>query len=172
MEEQLKQKALQKKKMKGESSRMSAQEKTVMSWKKIMETGGENSAAVYFAKALKKDGKDHAMDVLEKMKKLEASGDKDIYFKESEFNTLGYVFLYNKKVDEAITVFKTNVNMYPDAWNVYDSMGEGLLVARKIDKARKYYEKSIAINPENENGKKMLAKIDELDKEDVAKKGI
>ncbi len=33
-------------------------------------------------------------------------------------------------------------------------------------------EKSIAINPENENGKKMLAKMEELEKKDVAKKGI
>lgn len=33
-------------------------------------------------------------------------------------------------------------------------------------------EKSIAINPENENGKNMLAKMEELEKKDVAKKGI
>ncbi|MCK4549092.1 MAG: hypothetical protein KAU49_02945, partial [Candidatus Krumholzibacteria bacterium] len=167
-EQQLK----KKQKMKGEYSKMSAEEKIEMSWKKIVETGGENSAAVHFAKALKKDGEDHAMDVLGKMKTLEASGDEKIYFKESEFNTLGYVFLFNKHVDESILVFKTNVKMYPESWNTYDSMGEALLVAGKLEKSRKYYEKSIAMNPENENGKKMLAKIDKLEEEDVARKGI
>ena len=104
--------------MKGESSKMSAEEKTEMTWKKIVENNSESSAAVYFAKALKKDGKDHAMDVLEKLKTLEASGDKDIYFKESEFNTLGYVFLFNEHVDESIFVFKrqtTNVIEYYSA---------------------------------------------------------
>jgi beta-lactamase regulating signal transducer with metallopeptidase domain len=175
-EEQLKKEEQKKyeyeKQMKGEASKMSAKEKTEMSWKKIVETGGENSAAVYFAKALKKEGTDHAMEVMKKLKKLEASGESDIYFKEGEFNTLGYVFLFNKKVDEALTVFKVNVKMYPDSWNVYDSLGEGLLVVGKYDKSRKYYEKSIAMNPENENGKKMLAKIEELEKKDVAKQGI
>ena len=171
-EQQLKQTEKKKKKMNGEASKMSAHEKTEMTWKKIVESNSETSAAVYFAKALKKDGKDHANDVLKKLKTLEASGDKDIYFKESEFNTLGYVFLFNEHVDESIFVFKTTVKMYPESWNTYDSMGEALLVAGKYDKSRKYYEKSIAMNPENENGKEMLAKLDKLEQEDVAKKGI
>jgi beta-lactamase regulating signal transducer with metallopeptidase domain len=160
-----------KKKMKAEYSKMSAQEKTEMTWKKIVENGGENSAAVHFAKALKSEGTDHAMNVMKKLKQLEESGESGIYFKESEFNTLGYVLLYNKKVDEAILVFKNNVKMYPESWNTYDSLGEGFLVAGKYDKARKYYDKSIAMNPENENGKKMLAKIGELEDREVVKKG-
>jgi beta-lactamase regulating signal transducer with metallopeptidase domain len=178
-EEQLKkeqyEKELEKKKLekkKGEKSSMTPEQKVEMSWSKIVEKGGENSAAVQFGKALKTGGTDQAMNVLKKLKQLEESGETDVYFKEGEFNTLGYVFLYNKKVDEAITVFKVNVKMYPDSWNVYDSLGEGLLAAGKFDKSRKYYEKSIAMNPENENGRKMLAKIDELEKEEVAKKGI
>ena len=178
-EEQLKkeqyEKELEKKKLekkKGEKSSMTPEQKIEMSWSKIVEKGGENSAAVQFGKALKTGGTDQAMNVLKKLKQLEETGKTDVYFKEGEFNTLGYVFLYNKKVDEAITVFKVNVKMYPDSWNVYDSLGEGLLAAGKFDKSRKYYEKSIAMNPENENGKKMLAKIDELEKEEVAKKGI
>ena len=171
-EEQMKEEQLKKKKKKGEASKMSAQEKTQMTWKKIVESNSETSAAVYFAQALKKEGKDYANDVLKKLKTLEASGDKDIYFKESEFNTLGYVFLFNEHVDESIFVFKTTINMYPESWNTYDSMGEALLVAGKYDKSRKYYNKSIAMNPENKNGKEMLAKIDKLEQEDVAKKGI
>ena len=171
-EEQKKIEYKKKMKKKDESSKMSAQEKTEMSWKKIVENNSETSAAVYFANALKKEGKDYANDVLEKMKTLEASGDKDIYFKETEFNTLGYVFLFNKHVDESIFVFKTTIKMYPESWNTYDSMGEALLVAGKYDKSRKYYDKSIAMNPENKNGKEMLAKLDKLEQEEVAKKGI
>jgi tetratricopeptide (TPR) repeat protein len=159
------------KKLKMKESKMSAEEKVNLSWQKIMENGAENSAAVHFAKALKKEGKDHAAEVLQKLQKLAQSGESDIYFKESEFNTLGYLFLYNDRADEAIFVFKNNVDMYPDSWNTYDSLGEGLLVAGKYGKARKFYEKSIAMNPENENGKKMLAKIDELEKKEVARKG-
>jgi beta-lactamase regulating signal transducer with metallopeptidase domain len=155
---------------KAKMAKMSPEEKTMMSWKKIMEAGGDNSAAVHYAKALKSKGPDHAANVMKKLQKLEQSGESDIYFKESEFNTLGYVFLFNDKVDYAILTFKNNVKMYPDSWNTYDSLGEGLLVAGKYEKSRKYYEKSIALNPENENGKKMLAKLDKLENEEVAKK--
>ena len=45
-------------------------------------------------------------------------------------------------------------------------------MAGKYNKSRKYYEKSIAMNPENKNGIEMLAKIEKLEQEDVAKKGI
>lgn len=156
--------------MKEKGVKISGKEKVEKSWAMIMEKGGDNSAAVNFAMALKKDGKDKASAVLKKMRKMEKSGDSKIYFKETEFNTLGYVFLYNKKVDEAIFVFKNNVEMYPESWNVYDSLGEGLLIAGKYDKAEKYYKKSLKMNPENENGKKMLVKLDELRKKDVATK--
>ena len=63
-------------------------------------------------------------------------------------------------MDEAIAVFKLNVKMNPESWNVYDSLGEAFLAAGKYEKARSLYEKSLALNPDNENGKKMLAKID------------
>ncbi len=50
--------------------------------------------------------------------------------------------------------------MNPESWNAYDSLGEAMLAAGKTEKARALYEKSVAMNPDNENGKKMLAKID------------
>ena len=39
------------------------------------------------------------------------------------------------------------------------------IAAGKYDCARKQYQKSLALNPDNENGKKMLAKIDEKEKD-------
>ncbi|MDD3641861.1 MAG: M56 family metallopeptidase [Candidatus Krumholzibacteria bacterium] len=144
--------------------------KVEMTWQKIMEEGKGSSAAVEFAMALKKEGQEKAGAVLQKLQKMEQSGSSEYYFKESEFNTLGYVLLHNGKVEEAIYVFKNNVEMYPESWNVYDSLGEGLLVAGKLDKAQKFYEKSLALNPENENGKQMLAKIEQLREEEVAAK--
>lgn len=144
--------------------------KVEMTWAKIVESGRENSAAVEFAMALKKEGREKAEQVLKKLQHMEQEGSSEFYFKESEFNTLGYVLLYNEKLDDAIFVFERNAKMHPDSWNVYDSLGEGLLVAGKLDKAQKYYEKSLAMNPENENGRKMLVKIEQLREEEVAAK--
>jgi Tfp pilus assembly protein PilF len=81
------------------------------------------------------------------------------YFDEKEFNLLGYKYLYNGENKKALHVFKMNIDEYPDSWNVYDSCGEAYAHAGEFDKARKYYKKSLELNPDNENGKKMLEKI-------------
>jgi beta-lactamase regulating signal transducer with metallopeptidase domain len=171
---ELEQKELEMKKkkmMKEKSEKMSPAEKVGLSWKNIMEKGGEKSAAVNFGQALKKHGQGKAAKVLTKLKKMKEKGSGEIYFDEKEFNTLGYVLLYGKRIDDAIFVFKNNVDMYPKSWNVYDSLAEGYLVAGKYDKAEKYYKKSMTLNPQNKNGEKMLTKIEKLRKKDTARKG-
>ena len=169
-EEQKKLEMKKKQMMKQKYSNISPAEKVNISWKKIVQSHGDNSAAVEVARALKKDGRNKAEKVLAKLKKAKKSGETGIYFKEQEFNTLGYVFLFDKRVDDAIFIFSANVDMYPESWNVYDSLGEGYLVAGKYDKAEKLYRKSMAVNPENENGEKMLAKIEKIREMDMAGK--
>lgn len=162
-EGELKKKLEQKKKM---GAKISAEEKLKLTWEKI--EANENSAAVLVHKALVKKGPGAGAAMV---KKIKTAGEDKYYFDEKEFNTLGYKFLYTKNVDEAIEVFKLNVKMYSESWNVYDSLAEGFLVAGKYDKAKKFYEKSIAMNPDNENGKNMLAKIAKLESgESVAEK--
>ncbi len=50
-----------------------------------------------------------------------------IMFDEIEMNVLGYQFLQNGKVKDAIEIFKLNTVAYPKSWNVYDSLGEAYL---------------------------------------------
>jgi len=45
------------------------------------------------------------------------------------------------------------------SWNVYDSYGEVLLKHGKKQDAIKMYQKSMELNPNNENGKKVLEEI-------------
>jgi glyoxylase-like metal-dependent hydrolase (beta-lactamase superfamily II) len=81
------------------------------------------------------------------------------FFSEAEINAYGYIFLRQEKIDQAIKMFKINVHLYPEAWNVYDSLGEALLSAGKTDDAVAMYEKSVALNPENTHGKEVLEEI-------------
>jgi tetratricopeptide (TPR) repeat protein len=74
-------------------------------------------------------------------------------------NTLGYRLLRSERIDDAIEIFKLNIEEYPDAWNPYDSLGEAYMVAGELELAIEYYEKSIELNPENTNGKAMLERI-------------
>ncbi len=96
---------------------------------------------------------------MKKFKELKA--DDSYALMEPEMNQIGYRLLQNGKIKEAIEVFKINVAEFPDSWNTYDSLGEGYMMDGKMEKAIENYEKSIKMNPENENGKKMLEKIRE-----------
>jgi len=78
---------------------------------------------------------------------------------EDLFNATGYSFLNEKKINEAIEIFKLNVKLYPKAWNTHDSLGEAYAAAGDKKKAIECYEKSIKLNPRNESGKTMLAKL-------------
>lgn len=85
---------------------------------------------------------------------------KDEYkFRESELNKLGYDLLQAGRIKDAIEIFKLNADEYPDSFNVYDSLAEGYMMDGQNELAVKFYEKSLEINPDNENGKKMLEKL-------------
>ncbi|MDB5019345.1 MAG: hypothetical protein JWQ28_472 [Pedobacter sp.] len=78
---------------------------------------------------------------------------------ENDLNAIGYNFLFDKKNDQAIEIFKLNVKMYPTAWNPYDSLGEAYAAAGNTKLAIENYEKSIQLNPKNDNGKAWLLKL-------------
>ncbi|MGB6864727.1 MAG: tetratricopeptide repeat protein, partial [Candidatus Aminicenantaceae bacterium] len=81
------------------------------------------------------------------------------YFDEVEMNRLGYQLINQKKLKEAIEIFKMNVELYPESWNVYDSLGEGYMLLGEKELAIKNYEKSLEINPDNANGVAMLERL-------------
>ena len=78
---------------------------------------------------------------------------------EHDLNALGYSFLRNKELDKALEVFKLTTILFPGSFNAYDSYGEALLLVNKKAEAIEMYEKSIELNPENENGKKVLLQM-------------
>jgi predicted alpha/beta superfamily hydrolase len=64
---------------------------------------------------------------------------------EGAINRLGYQLLADKKVAEAIVVFKRNVELYPASANVYDSLGDGYEADSKLDLATKNVQKAIEV---------------------------
>ncbi|MCU7549918.1 hypothetical protein OCK74_12370 [Chitinophagaceae bacterium LB-8] len=78
---------------------------------------------------------------------------------EDNINSAGYQLMNANRLNDAIELFKLNVQFFPKAWNPYDSLGEAYAKAGKKDLAIKNYEMSIKLNPKNDNGKKMLEKI-------------
>lgn len=68
---------------------------------------------------------------------------------EALINQLGYQALGGGNADEAIAIFKTNVERYPNSANVYDSLGEAYEKSGHLDWAAPQYEKAQALGKQN-----------------------
>lgn len=78
---------------------------------------------------------------------------------EDVMNNMGYMFLREKKYPEAIAVFTQNSKDYPASYNVWDSLAEALMENGDKAPAIQYYEKSLALNPDNKNAVDQLKKL-------------
>ncbi|WP_081212135.1 serine hydrolase [Salegentibacter sediminis] len=100
--------------------------------------------------------------VSEGMKKFKTlKADQTYGVKEDEMNMIGYRLLQAGKTEEAITVFKINVEEFPESGNVYDSLGEAYLEAGQKELAIENYKKSVEIDPQNINGINILKKLEQ-----------
>jgi CubicO group peptidase (beta-lactamase class C family) len=79
---------------------------------------------------------------------------------EGPMNGLGYQFLRSKKIDEAIEIFKLNVEAFPNSSNVYDSLGEAYMEKGEPELAVRNYKKSVELNPNNTHAIEMLKKLE------------
>jgi predicted negative regulator of RcsB-dependent stress response len=78
---------------------------------------------------------------------------------ESAINRLGYRLVAAKDDYGALRILKLNTEKYPNAFNTYDSYGEILLLIGDKENAIDAYKKSLELNPDNENAKKVLSEI-------------
>ena len=74
-------------------------------------------------------------------------------------NILGYQQLNARHVEEAIALFKLNVEMYPRASNTYDSLAEAYMVHGDRLLAIRNYRKSLALNPQNTGAMEKLKQL-------------
>ena len=88
---------------------------------------------------------------------VRAGGDEGFETGEDQLNGLGYTYLERGDVATAVRLFRLNVEAYPEAWNPHDSLGEALLAAGDTARAVASYQRSLALNPANENGRDVLA---------------
>ena len=97
---------------------------------------------------------------IETYKRIEKSTSKRSFvFNEDELNSLGYQMIKENKIEAAIKLFELNVKEYPNSPNVYDSMGDAYRQIGKFDLAIKNYQKSLELNPANDNARAMLRQL-------------
>src|SRR5262245_27460642 len=78
---------------------------------------------------------------------------------EQELNWLGYDLLKRQRMADAIALFKLNVEMFPNDFNTYDSLGEAYLKAGNRELAAKNDWKSLELIPYNTNVRTVLKQI-------------
>ncbi|MCF2876514.1 MULTISPECIES: serine hydrolase domain-containing protein [unclassified Tenacibaculum] len=81
---------------------------------------------------------------------------------EGIINSVGYQLINQNKLEKAIYVFKLNTKEYSNSANTFDSLAEAYFVNKENNKAKKNYEKAIALGGTRGNAKKMLQKINEI----------
>ena len=78
---------------------------------------------------------------------------------ETELNLLGYQLLSSHRAEDAIGIFKLNVEAYPYSANAYDSLGEAYMIVGQKDLAITNYEKSLRLDPKNTTAIEMLKRL-------------
>ncbi len=100
---------------------------------------------------------------LDRYTALKAAGEFTGERAEGALNQLGYTLLYALSYagheKDAIIVFQRNVQDFPQSSNVYDSLGEAYMKVGEKDLAITNYEKSLQLNPKNQNAVEQLKKL-------------
>lgn len=122
---------------------------------KIFFLQGKNLAS----EIIKNSGNDSLSVALAQIRKLRNEGG-DIYIEEASINAIGYDLLNMEKFAYAIEVFELNVEVYPESFNVYDSYAEALMKSGDMENAILNYNKSLELNPENNNAREMLQSLE------------
>ena len=89
------------------------------------------------ATILEKKGK--VADAKEQRQKALAKGN------EQDLNAYGYALIAQKKIDDALALFKANVTAHPESWNAHDSLAEALALKGDKKGAIASYEKALSM---------------------------
>ncbi|MBG6129393.1 CubicO group peptidase (beta-lactamase class C family) [Aquimarina sp. EL_43] len=80
---------------------------------------------------------------------------------ENNLNRLGYRFMGAEKLKLAQDIFKVNMLLYPESFNVYDSYAEACMKIGELDLAIENYKKSYSLNEKNTNALNMIEEIEQ-----------
>jgi len=91
---------------------------------------------------------------------LKKNHENEYDFGEFQLNAVGYYLLQLGRVQDAIRIFQLNVEVFPDAWNTYDSLAEAYMKLGNKELAVRFYKKSLELNPQNDNAREKLKSLE------------
>lgn len=75
-------------------------------------------------------------------------------------NVVGQMLLKEHRIDDAITVFKRNAELYPGNGELYQSLGEAYAYKGDLESARENYTVALEIDPRSINAVEILRHLD------------
>ncbi|MEP7166082.1 MAG: serine hydrolase [Ferruginibacter sp.] len=105
--------------------------------------------------SLDKLGYKNAIEEVNKFRKTY----KDFELTENEINSWGYKLIKQKRMTDALEIFKLNVYLYPSSANAFDSLGEIYAGYGNTELAIKNYEQSLKLDPQNKNAGEQIKKL-------------
>jgi CubicO group peptidase (beta-lactamase class C family)/tetratricopeptide (TPR) repeat protein len=114
------------------------------------------SAAAQFALALPKlSNTDDARKLIRRAAELDAS-----VANPNRLNGLAYSLANAKRVADGITILRIATELHPRIANLFDSLGELLLLAGDRDAARLAYQRALALDPTAKNAQEVLKTLE------------
>jgi len=81
------------------------------------------------------------------------------YLSQAEMDRAGLEFSRKNFQAQALETYKINTLLFPESWRTFNSYGNALLRNGKKEEALLMFERSIALNPNDENGKTVIKQI-------------
>tara|TARA_B100000678_G_scaffold60259_1_gene48725 strand:- start:4087 stop:5463 length:1377 start_codon:yes stop_codon:yes gene_type:complete len=122
-------------------------------------TGEKAPLPFQFFIAAHKDGPIETLIADYLAEQAETDAPYDLSDVEGRLNALGYSLLSEERYDDAIAIFKLNVEEHPVSANTYDSLAEAYMLSGDKEQAISNYQKSLDLNPGSANAKAMLEKL-------------
>jgi tetratricopeptide (TPR) repeat protein len=80
-------------------------------------------------------------------------------FEEWKLNNLGLQLLTKGKLEEGVAVLQLNTLLFPHSGNSFDSLAEGYLMQNNKALAIQAFQKSLELNPQNQNATDQLQRL-------------
>jgi glyoxylase-like metal-dependent hydrolase (beta-lactamase superfamily II) len=113
---------------------------------------GKESAFNIFKRALNEKGMEAGLEML-----VEMSGQPEKYYVlHPETDQFAYRMMLDKKVDDALKIFKVLAELFPDSGMAFDSLGEAYMRKDNIEMAISSFKKSLELDPKNSNARQKL----------------
>jgi len=78
---------------------------------------------------------------------------------EGTVNFVGYSLLEAERLKPALKILELNTELFPEAFNAWDSLGEAFMKSGKDARALACYQKSLELNADNTNAEEMIKRL-------------